>query len=268
MTGKESRWRLPPRPAAPAGARRERVAALDVLRGATVLSMIVYHACWDLVYLFHADWDWYTGTGAYIWQQSICWTFILLSGFCACLGSRPARRGLTVFACGALVTAATVLFMPEEQIWFGVLTLIGSCMLLCAPLRGTLGRGRAGIGLAVSAALFLLTRNVNRGSLGFEGLVLAQLPEALYRNHLSAYLGFPGPGFSSTDYFSLIPWLFLFLAGYFLFRLWGDGILGALRRLPDCPPLGALGRHSLPVYMLHQPVIYGLLLAGSVLFSP
>ena len=51
--------------------------------------MIAYHACWDLVYLFHADWDWYRGTGAYIWQQSICWTFILLSGFCFSLGRRP-----------------------------------------------------------------------------------------------------------------------------------------------------------------------------------
>ena len=59
---------------------RRRIASLDALRGLTLVSMIAYHACWDLVYLVHADWDWYRGTGAYIWQQSICWTFILLSG--------------------------------------------------------------------------------------------------------------------------------------------------------------------------------------------
>ena len=50
---------------------RRRIASLDALRGLTLVSMIAYHACWDLVYLFHADLDWYRGTGAYIWQQSI-----------------------------------------------------------------------------------------------------------------------------------------------------------------------------------------------------
>lgn len=61
----------------------------------------------------------------------------------------------------------------------------------------------------------------------------------------------------STDYFSLIPWFFLFLTGYFLFRLTGR----YLKAAPDfgrCKPLCALGRRSLLVYMLHQPVLYGV----------
>ena len=189
---------------------RRRIAALDALRGLTLVSMIAYHACWDLVYLFHADWDWYRGTGAYIWQQSICWTFILLSGFCFSLGRRPLRRGLTVFGCGWVVTLVTVLFMPwvvtlvtvlfmpEEQIWFGVLTLIGSCMLLMVPLEKLLRHVPAGVGLAAAAALFTLLRNVNRGTLGFEGWVLGTVPEGLYRNLLTAYIGFPPPDFFST----------------------------------------------------------------------
>ena len=238
---------------------RGRVAALDTLRGLTILSMAAYHGCWDLVYLFHMDWDWYRGTGAYIWQQSICWTFILLSGFCFSLGHRPLRRGLRVFACGWVVTLVTVVFMPDEQIWFGVLTLIGAGMLLMVPLEKLLRRVPAGGGLAASAALFALLRNVNWGTLGFEGLVLAEVPEAFYRSSLTAWLGFPGPDFSSTDYFSLLPWFFLFLSGYFLYRLCGKRAMAWADSLPDCPPLSALGRWSLPVYMLHQPVIYGAL---------
>ena len=237
---------------------RRRIASLDALRGLTLVSMIAYHACWDLVYLFHADWDWYRGTGAYIWQQSICWTFILLSGFCFSLGRRPLRRGLTVFGCGWVVTLVTVLFMPEEQIWFGVLTLIGSCMLLMVPLEKLLRHVPVGVGLAASAALFTLLRNVNQGTLGFEDWTLGTVPEGLYRNLLTAYIGFPPPDFFSTDYFSLLPWLFLFLAGP-MERLDPD----ALR----CPPLCALGRQSLPVYMLHQPVVYGVLLGGAALLG-
>ena len=238
---------------------QRRIAALDALRGLNLLSMIAYHTCWDLVYLFGMDWSWYRGTGAYIWQQSICWTFILLSGFCWPMGRRPLRRGLTVFACGWIITLVTVIFMPDEQIWFGVLTLIGSCMLLLIPLERGLRYVPTGAGLAVSAALFALLRNVNRGTLGFEGLVLGTVSAELYRNDLTAYLGFPGPGFFSTDYFSLLPWLFLFLAGYFLHRLCAPALERADPDILRCRPLCALGRWSLPVYMIHQPVVYGVL---------
>lgn len=234
-----------------------RYALPDTLRGLTLLSMIVYHGCWDMVYILGADWPWYRSTGAYLWQQSICWTFILLSGYSFSLGRRHWRRGWMVFACGAVVTAVTVVVMPGQEIWFGVLTLLGSCMLLGALLETPLKRVPAGMGLAASILLFLLFRNVNRGSLGFEGLRLAALPAGLYRNMATAYLGFPFQEFHSTDYFSLVPWFFLFLTGYFLFRLTGER-LAAVPDLGRCSPLEALGRRSLLVYMLHQPVLYGL----------
>lgn len=236
---------------------KTRYALPDTLRGLTLLSMIAYHGCWDMVYILGADWPWYQSSGAYLWQQSICWTFILLSGFSFSLGRRHWRRGRLVFGCGAVVTAVTLVVMPGQEIWFGVLTLLGSCMLLGALLERPLGRVPAGAGLVLSAALFVLTRSVNRGYLGFEGLRLAALPGALYRNMATAYLGFPFPGFRSTDYFSLVPWLFLFLTGYFLFRLTGKH-LAAAPDLGRCAPLEALGRRSLLVYMLHQPVLYGL----------
>nr|WP_326186133.1 heparan-alpha-glucosaminide N-acetyltransferase [uncultured Oscillibacter sp.] len=225
-----------------AGRRTE----LDTLRGVTILSMIAYHACWDLVYLFGADWPWYHGTLAYIWQQSICWTFILLSGYCWPLGRRHLRRGLLAFGGGALVSAVTLLVMPEDGIFFGVLSLLGTAALVTIPLDPLLRRIPARAGLAGSFLLFLLLRDVNSGYLGFEGAHLLALPEGLYRNLFTACLGFPPAGFHSTDYFSLFPWIFLFLTGYFLYRL---------RRV------SAMGRHSLVIYLLHQPLVYGALLA-------
>lgn len=239
---------------------KPRYALPDTLRGLTLISMIAYHGCWDMVYILGADWPWYQSTGAYLWQQSICWTFILLSGYSFSLGRRHWRRGALVFACGAVVTAVTVVVMPGQEIWFGVLTLLGSCMLLGAAMEKPLGRVPAGAGLALSAVLFFLTRSVNRGYLGFEGLRLWDLPAGLYRNMATAYLGFPFSGFHSTDYFSLVPWFFLFLGGYFLFRLTGDR-LAAVPDLGRCRPLEALGRRSLLIYMLHQPVLYGLTMA-------
>ena len=85
---------------APAG----RYALLDELRGLDLVSMMLYHACWDMMFLFGIWMDWYAGMPGRLWQQSICWVFILLSGFCVPLGHRTLKRGAQVFAAGALVT--------------------------------------------------------------------------------------------------------------------------------------------------------------------
>lgn len=83
---------------APAG----RYALLDELRGLDLVSMMLYHACWDLVFLFDVNMRWYAGTPGRLWQQTICWVFILLSGFCAPFGRHMLRRGVTVFAAAPL----------------------------------------------------------------------------------------------------------------------------------------------------------------------
>ena len=160
-----------------------------------------------------------------------------------------------------VVTAVTCLVMPESRIVFGVLTCIGSCMLLLIPAEKLLKSVPAAVGLAVCFGLFVLLRNVSGRSLGFEGWVICPLPASLYRNLLTAYLGFPHRGFFSTDYFPLLPWFFLFVAGYFLFRLLDErGLNEKLFAKGNVPVLNWLGRHSLIVYLLHQPILYGLCL--------
>ncbi len=235
-----------------------RYALLDEVRGLDLISMMLYHAMWDIVYIYGVQIGWYAGAPGRLWQQSICWVFILLSGFCLPLGRSPVRRGAVVFGAGALVTLVTWAVMPADIVVFGVLTFIGTAMILTGLARPALERLPAWAGLAASAALFVLTRNVNEGTLGFGGWEIAALPAAWYGDLLTAFLGFPDPGFYSTDYFSLIPWLFLFWCGYFLHRLIGRGRMEPLLR-SLCPPLGWVGRHSLLLYLLHQPVIYGLL---------
>ena len=240
---------------------KQRLHALDALRGFTLIHMIAFHGMWNLVYLFGIHAPWYRGTTGYIWQQSICWTFILLSGFCFSLGRKPLKRGLTVFAGGALVSVVTCIAMPDSRILFGVLTCLGSCMMLLALIEKWVKKTPNAAGLIGSFAAFAVLRNVSEGSLGFENWIICQLPEGLYRNYLTAYLGFPHRGFYSTDYFPLIPWFFLFLTGFFLFRILdAKNLNGRLFSRGQIPVLNWLGRNSLLVYLLHQPILYGLCL--------
>ena len=152
---------------------------------------------------------------------------------------------------------AKLLFLPEDVVWFGVLTLLGSSMLLTAALDPLLRRVPPAVGVAVSALLFWVTYPTMNGFWNLPGGRLA-LPQALYASYTTAYLGFMPKSFFSTDYFPLLPWLFLFWAGYFLHHLVGRGRLAPLRR-SVCPPLRSMGRHSLVLYLINQPVILGVL---------
>lgn len=238
---------------------RFRIPWLDVLRGLTVISMVCYHWMWDVVYIQNESYPWYDGLPGYIWQQSICWSFIILSGFSLRLGRHPLRRGATVFAAGALVTVVTVFILPRFfvsglDIWFGVLTLLGSSMLIVGLADSVLKKIPPVPGLFIFAALFFVTRNVNIGFLGFEGLNFVSIPDVLYANYFTAFLGFPPRGFYSSDYFSLVPWIFLFLVGYYLYGLY-ENIAGERTYKKSVPILSTIGRGSLYIYIVHQPLI-------------
>ena len=106
-----------------------RYAGLDTLRGVTLVSMMAYHACWDLVYIFGMDWDWYGSFGAYLWQQSICWTFILLSGYCVQLGRhrlRPEREpsNLRLPVVTALGRHSMVVYLLHQPVIYGLLWVL------------------------------------------------------------------------------------------------------------------------------------------------
>ena len=244
---------------------------IDILRGLCLISMIIYHTVWDLVYIYGFDWMWYRSDWAFVWQQSICWTFILLSGFCLPMGTHPVRRGIIVFVAGGLITAVTLIVMPERPIIFGVLTFIGSCAILVGVLHKFIQRKisviPAVVGMAISFLLFAFTYSVNYRTVGVFGEELIRLPSILYHNYLTTFLGFPESGFVSTDYFSIVPWIFLFMTGYFAHFIIMTRVLGQEGKNRLCKwmqeggakPLEWMGRHSLLIYMLHQPIVYGVL---------
>ena len=245
---------------APAG----RYALLDELRGLDLISMMLFHICWDLVFLFDVNMRWYAGTPGRLWQQTICWVFILLSGFCAPFGRHMLRRGTVVFSAGAVVTLATLVFMPEGRVIFGVLTFLGTAMLLTGVLEPLLKKVMPAVGLAVSAVLFAVCYPVGLGWVGLGGWKL-MLPQSLYANYFTAFFGFYPDWFYSADYFGLLPWLFLFWVGYYLHKAVGRRRMEPLRR-SVCPALGWMGRHSLLLYLLHQPVIYAVLTVWAMIF--
>ena len=239
---------------------KQRYFWIDNIRATAMVSMILYHAVWDLVYLYGMDWSWYRSDLAFVWQQSICWTFILLSGFCWSFSKNPLKQGLIVSGAGLVVTIVTLIFSYESRVIFGVLNVIGASALLMIPLKKVFEKIPSVAGFLFMFLLFGITYGINDRYLGLFGLELFELPRELYRNLLMTFLGFTDSGFFSSDYFSILPWSFLYFAGYFLFLMWREG------KIPDAkcmnrkmPVLTWLGKYSLIIYMIHQPVLFGVL---------
>ena len=229
---------------------KKRIWELDVLRGVCILGMVVVHLIYDLQTFFSLPFL----ADSRLFDLIKQWggvLFLLISGICVTLGSHPVRRGLIVFACGLICSAVTAgmyfLNMADKSIiiYFGVLHCLGVCMLLWPLFKrlpvwalGLLGLGLTVLGLWIS------------------GNVVVDFPWLIP-------LGLVPEDFASSDYFPLLSNLGFFLVGAFLGKTLYRKKETLLPRVNPANPVLAfftlLGKWSLPVYLLHQPVITGLL---------
>lgn len=224
---------------------KKRIWELDALRGICILAMVIVHLLFDLVELYGVLSLQYPAWFSFIkeWGGVI---FLLISGICATLGSRSVRRGAIVFSCGMLCTAVTYamykLHMAGEGIVirFGVLHCLGCCMVLWAvvgrlstPLLGALAAALAAFGFWLRGRVFTISW--------------------LFP------LGFISEGFSSADYFPLILNFGFFLIGAVLGRILYREKRTLFPKINDrSVPVRFLtlcGRHSLAIYLLHQPAL-------------
>ena len=227
---------------------KQRIWELDALRGLCILIMAAVHLTYDLVGLYglvHREMSPFF-TFLMDWGGVV---FVLISGVCATLGRNSLKRGFLVFGCGLLVSAVTMAltfvgFDYDVIIYFGVLHCLGVCMVLWHFLKCLPSPWLTILSIAaIIGGLWLRTQ-----AFSFPWL----LP-----------LGFFPASFSTSDYFPLLPNLGFFLLGAVLGRkLYTrkktllpqvDEPNGLVRFLCFC------GRHSLLIYLLHQPVITGLL---------
>lgn len=223
---------------------------LDLFRGIAVVMMIAFHALYDLDFLSGPA-DIHSGIWP-IFAKATASIFLLLVGISLTISSARARirgedfflrylrRGARIFSWGMAVTLATMLLLGEGFVVFGVLHLIGISIILSYPLlRRPLADLAFGLP-AISAGLWL--RNVSSDS-----------PWLLW-------LGLVPRHFYSVDYFPLLPWFGVVMVGVFLGNLlYPEGVRRV--RLPDVSArtptkqICILGRNSLPIYLIHQPIL-------------
>ena len=245
---------------------RIRYSLPDSVRGILVLGMIAYHTLFDIavVYGIGTDTPFFRTVNVFRDIGAAC--FVFLSGFCFHFGKHNARKGLILLFAGLAVTGATYFFDSESFVVFGVLTFLGFAKLLLCALDRPFRSIPPTVGVTVSFFLFQFFFQCNFGYLGIGYLSLLRLPSFLYRDYITAFFGFPFTGFSSADYFGLLPWFFIDCCGWFFYRA-----ASCSNHFPGymsvrLPIINSIGRYSLPIYLFHQPVLYFVVWATKKLF--
>lgn len=229
---------------------KKRIWELDMLRGVCVIGMVIVHLIYDLNSLYRVI-DLPQSSPFFLVQRWGGVLFLLISGICVTLGSHPIRRGLIVFCGGILCSAVTAgmyfLHYADKSliIYFGVLHCLGACMLLWPLLKKLPTWALAAVGITLAAGGLYVSSHVR---VSFPYLIPLGL--------------FPS-SFASSDYFPLLPNLGYFLIGAFVGRtLYKDKVSLFPRVRPENPVVRFFswwGKWSLPIYLLHQPLLSGIL---------
>ncbi len=244
--------KAPPKP-------KPRMHTIDELRGVALFCMIFYHAFYTIGYFFHLEWgSWLMNFFAPA-EPYFAGLFIVISGLACNLSHSNLERGVKLAMIAGAVTIVTYFVLGQaEMIQFGILHMLSVCMMLYGIINKYLKLIPPWIGIVFNAVLFALTISVPLHIFGLPPLFSVTIPDSWYSTHFLFMFGFPHDTFTSSDYFPLIPWAFLFFAGTYL------GRIGILHKFPKflfkkrIPFFAFMGRHSLLIYLAHQPVIFAL----------
>ena len=259
------------------GIKTNRIWELDFIRGFCILLMIMDHTFYDLAFLFPHQWFpggegsgalfWFSTlirTGYYPWiVRDVIWLlavfcFVFVSGISSSFSHSNLKRGLRLAAVAlalSLFTLGLDLFTGQEEgyfIRFGILHLLATSIILYSLIQKIGKKALVALGIASVLVGFYFMQAPLETSVKALG-ILAQSTS----------------GFRSADYFPILPWVGFFLIGAVI----GPGLYGNRQsRFPRRKVGGFLksvlfvGRHSLVIYVIHQPIVFGVLYLIGILF--
>lgn len=236
---------------------KSRVFLLDEIRGFAILCMVVYHAMFNLKYEFGVDVPIFFTEWFDIIRDIFAGGFVFISGIMCRYSRDNVRRGAKCFMVGMVITFV-VPFFSEGGIYFGILHMLGVSMMLYGLFEGAFERVPPFIGLAAAAVLAVFTWNAAYGYLGV-GDFSWSFPEKAKEVGVLFPFGVISDDFFSSDYFPLLPWFFVFLAGSYLGYWFKSGDMPRCFYSSHCRWLAAVGRATIWIYIVHVPIIYGIL---------
>lgn len=218
--------------------KSKRIWEIDFVRGFMLVVMIVLHTLYDLENFYNKPIN-YSDTALMLIKLGPA-IFILVSGISINFSRSSFKRGIIVLAGALAVTLFSYIFSPDYLIVFGILHFFGTCMIISPLLKKI-----------PTAFLFILSFII--------ASTIFIIPYIKIDNSYLFMLGIYNESFESADYFPLFPWSCFFVFGMAIGRILYKEKKSIFKFTIAKNPINFLGRHSLLIYLVHQPVIMGVL---------
>jgi uncharacterized membrane protein len=226
---------------------KNRILEIDLLRVAAILLMVVFHFVYDLNEFAGIDID-YDSTFWFSIGKAAALLFIFVSGISSCLGRNSTKRGLTVLGFGVLISVVTYFFDSREYVRFGILHFLGVSILLSYFLKKM-----------NKPCLFILS--IATLLIGFWANMIQ------VATFLLLPFGFMYSGFSTMDYYPLFPYLAVFIFGIFAYKMFYERGKSFIKREYNLKTVRFISKHSLVIYLVHQPILLGVIIICKMLFN-
>jgi brp/blh family beta-carotene 15,15'-monooxygenase len=232
---------------------KERVKYIDFFRFLAIINMVIYHAYYDLRFIFLIDNSVFESKFWYILQQYVCISFIFLSGLSCNYSEKLLKKAQKLLIISILITVVTVLLSKELAIYFGIIHFLTVLTLLLHFIKKiNLSNKNNATLFFIFMGLFILFKSKLLFTIPFYGkfyIIMTKLP-------FSFVIGFPKNSFYSSDYFPILPWIFLGLAGYYFFGTsMAKKMEEAFKNVKMPKIITLISQKSLLIYILHQVII-------------
>ena len=223
--------------------KKERIWEIDAFRGLFILFVIVIHTIYDIEYIFDKPLN--LPDAYYFVQANGGLLFILISGISITLGTKHIKRGFIVLGTALIITIASILFLGgETPIYFGILHFLAFAML-SYPIYKKIPNQ-----LLIRLAIIIFALGLYFHAINF-------------KNSYFLILGLRNGELLMGDYFPVMPNLAYFFLGIVIGRAFYSDKKSLFPNFPSSNPIIGffrfLGRYSLVFYLLHQPLVIGIL---------
>lgn len=228
---------------------KKRYYFIDELRAIGIIYVVIYHIIYDLTYIFPIGITFIELPWMNILRMIMVGMLVLISGISCNFSDSNFKRSIKTLGYAVLISIVTYIMGEQYFISFGILHFFGVSMLIYALFQKMVVKIPIEVGLFCFGLLFVL----------FKVKACIYYPLDAKHTFLNFILGIHPDSFLSNDYYPLLPWIFIFFAGTYL----GKWIVEYKNneKLTKChaKTLCLIGQHTLIIYLLHQPVIYGMM---------
>ena len=244
---------------------RKRIKYIDFFRFFAIINMVIYHTYYDLKFVFLVKSPIFYSNKWNILQQYICISFIFLSGVSCNYSSNLLKKAFKLSIISILITVVTVNVSKDLAIYFGIihfLTVLTIVILFISKINANK------INNEILFWIFILIFILFKRGVFYRNEFYNNIYSFMSKLPFSFVLGFPKNDFFSSDYFPIIPWIFLGVSGYYFHRTKISIKVEEFFKDIKIPKIITfISKKSLIIYVLHQVVIYTVLYIYFVIYK-